>query len=104
MSPNVEELPALFLRVVAQQFQGPVGGARAEGEGDELQEERAGKLFALAPRMLMHRVHGTGSVGRDELAARRTRRTLRQGQVARIVGVSQEFHSHWNTQEAVGWG
>ena len=43
---------------------------RAEGEGDELVEERAWKLFALVPRMLMHRVHGTGSVGRDELAAR----------------------------------
>ena len=29
---------------------------RAEGEGDELAEERAWKLFALVPRMLMHRV------------------------------------------------
>ena len=40
---------------------------QAEGEGDELAEERAWKLFALVPRMLMHRVIGTGSVGRDEL-------------------------------------
>ena len=62
---------------------------RAEGEGDELAEEPAWKVFALVPRMLMHRVHGTGSVGRYELAAR--------GELF----VSQEFHSHWNTQEAV---
>ena len=43
---------------------------RAEGEGDELAEERVWKLFALVPRMLMHRVKGTASVGRDELASR----------------------------------
>ena len=38
-------------------------------EGDELAEERVWQLFARVPRMLMHRVHGTGSVGRDELGA-----------------------------------
>ena len=54
-SPNVEKLPPLFLTAVAQQFQ---GCHRAEGEGDELAEDRAWKL------------HGTRSVGRDELAAR----------------------------------
>ena len=71
---------------------------RAEGEGDELAEERAWKLFALVPRMLMHRVKGIASVGRDE---RFERRTLRQGQVAGIVGFSQEFHSHQNSEEPV---
>ena len=39
-------------------------------EGDELAEERAWKLFALVPMMLLHKVQGTGRVGRDELAAR----------------------------------
>ena len=44
---------------------------RAEGEGVELGEERAWKHFALVPRMLMHRVQGSGSVGRT-LCERRT--------------------------------
>ena len=56
-SPNAEELPVLFQRTVAEQFQG-------------WREERAWKVFAHVPRMLMHRVQGTGSVGRDELASR----------------------------------
>ena len=75
-SPNVEELPALFQRAAAQV---------------------SGSPWRSVTRLL-HRVQGTGSVGRDELAARRT---LRQGEEARIVGVSQEFHSHWSTEEAV---
>ena len=99
-SPNVEELPALFQRVAAQQFQVALEERhRAEGEGDELAEEHAWKLFALVPRMLMHRVHGTGECGPRRF--RHERRTLRQGQVARIVGVSQDVHSHWSTEEAV---
>ena len=64
----LKSCPLFFRGRLREQFQGRVGGA--EGEGDELAEERAWKLFAVVSRMLIHRVQGTRSVGRDEFAAR----------------------------------
>ena len=43
---------------------------RARQAHDTVGEERAWKLFALIPLMLLHRPRGSGSLGRDELAKR----------------------------------
>ena len=62
-SPNEECFRNSFRTALEERY-------LADHEGEELAEERAWKLFALVPMMLLHRVQGTGRVGRDELAAR----------------------------------
>ena len=66
---HVEELPAFpqlresFNLALRERF-------RASLEGNVEVETRAWKLFGLIPFLLLHRLAGTGSVGRTELAQR----------------------------------
>ena len=67
---------------------------QVEREGNEMAEKRAEALHTGAQNADAQ-IHGTGSVGRDELAARAE--LFVQGRWREF----QEFHSHWNTKEAV---